>query len=136
MCFPIASCLAVLATISNVSAWHLTAYTNVLDCNPNDETGYQILEGNQGNCYTFGWSMPGVSCAHYTGGGIDNQGCKGLFEAIAMYAHENTNCEFFARDDCRGVGAVRDAETCVNNLEMLETSGTERIRSFKCANTE
>ena len=76
--------------------------------------------------------MPGVSCAHYTGGGIDNQGCKGLFEAIAMYAHENTNCEFFARDDCRGVGAVRDAETCVNNLEMLETSGTERIRSFKC----
>ncbi|KAI1069011.1 hypothetical protein LB507_006074 [Fusarium sp. FIESC RH6] len=84
MRFSIASSLAVLATISRVSTWHLTAYTNVLDCNPNDETGYQILEGNQGNCYTFGWRMPGVSCAHYTGGGIDNEGCKGLFEAIAM----------------------------------------------------
>jgi hypothetical protein len=110
----------------------VTAYSNVEDCNPNDNTEYQILEGNQGNCYTFGWSMPGVSCGHYVNGGASNKGCKGLFTAIAMYAHENTNCFFYARDDCRGNPTIRESNTCINNRELLETEATDRFRSFKC----
>ncbi|KAG8670620.1 hypothetical protein FPOAC2_09993 [Fusarium poae] len=136
MRFSIATSIAVLATVSNVSAWHLTAYSNVENCDPNGETEYQILEGNQGNCYTFGWSMPGVSCGHYINGGASNKACKGLFTAIAMYAHENTECFFYARDDCDGNPTIRGSNTCINNQELLETSATERFRSFKCANTE
>ncbi|KAM0470672.1 hypothetical protein ACHAP7_009470 [Fusarium lateritium] len=137
MRFSLTTSLAFLATVSNVSAWHLTAYSNVRDCNPNDDTGYQILEGNQGNCYTFGWSMPGVSCGHYTGGGTANQGCKGLFTAIAMYAHENTDCSFYAEDDCRGTATVRDSNTCISINELLGGgSSPSRFASFKCRNTE
>ncbi|KAF5024687.1 hypothetical protein F66182_3257 [Fusarium sp. NRRL 66182] len=134
MQFSIASTLALLAAISNVSAWHLTAYDNAMDCDPGSDTEYQILEGNQGNCYTFGWSMPDVSCGHYVRGGADNMGCRGLFQAQAMYAHENTNCNFYAEDDCRGIATVREANVCVNTLEILTGGGGQApyIKSFKC----
>ncbi|KAF4978440.1 hypothetical protein FZEAL_5165 [Fusarium zealandicum] len=138
MHFSLATSLTFLAAISHAAAWHVTAYNNVQDCNPNDETEYQILEGNQGNCYSFGWSMPGVSCGHYIRGGAENKGCAGKFNAVAMYFHAGSNCQVYAEDDCRGVSTVRSENECVNDHEVLGGAQNEPspILSFKCENTD
>ncbi|KAF4452089.1 hypothetical protein F53441_5021 [Fusarium austroafricanum] len=133
MQFLLATSVALLATASQVSAWHLTAYSDVQDCNPVDTTEYQILEGDQGNCYSFGWSMPGVGCSHHYEGGFRQKPCKGQFDAVAMYAHDNTVCSYYAQDDCRGLSTDRDANTCINNHQLLgQQNGPGYFKSFKC----
>ncbi|EWZ32247.1 uncharacterized protein FOBCDRAFT_280450 [Fusarium oxysporum Fo47] len=137
MKFPIANSLAILAAVSKVSAWGITFYNNVDNCDVNDETEYQILEGNQGDCYTFGSSMPGVSCGHYIRGGVENKGCSGMFKATSVWTKENSNCKFYAYTDCRDYGTQRENGECLNTRELLvfnpDVDSWEYIASFRCA---
>ncbi|KAF5603256.1 hypothetical protein FPCIR_1452 [Fusarium pseudocircinatum] len=55
----------MLAAASPVKAWYVTFYDNTQSCKVGDETEYQILEGDQFDCNTFGASMDGVDCVHF-----------------------------------------------------------------------
>ncbi|KAF5024474.1 hypothetical protein F66182_3414 [Fusarium sp. NRRL 66182] len=133
MHFPVATSLAVLAAVSRAAAWSLTTYNNVADCNANDQTEYRALEGGGFECFTFGRDLPGVSCKHFIRGGAENGGCFGYLYAQGFLVGQNTICELYAEEDCRG--DLRTASTA-SNLVCLNSDGVVNGRgtfaSFKC----
>ncbi|KAJ4003147.1 hypothetical protein NW752_011678 [Fusarium irregulare] len=135
MHFSTATALTVLAAVTQASAWTLTFYDNVDNCDANDSTQYQIIEGNQGDCYTFGASMPRTSCEHFTGGGVNKQGCKGLFKAKSVAIPRGRNCQFYGLDFCQSLSIYGDETQCKDTLELL-AGPADYIRSFKCENDE
>ncbi|KAL7758497.1 hypothetical protein ACKLNR_010924 [Fusarium oxysporum f. sp. zingiberi] len=66
--------ITTLAATSQVTAWYVTFYDNTERCEVDGKTDYQILEGEQFDCNTFGASMDGVDCVHFVEGGRDRKG--------------------------------------------------------------
>ncbi|KAF5696995.1 hypothetical protein FGLOB1_13095 [Fusarium globosum] len=132
--------IVTLATTSPVTAWYVTFYDNTDRCKVGDETEYQILEGDQFDCNTFGASMNGVDCVHFVEGGRNRQACKGLFKAQSAKPKLNTNsyCRFYPYPDCREHSNNKEPGQCASTLEMSLTNGEkpDYIASFRCQNSE
>ncbi|KAJ3522602.1 hypothetical protein NM208_g12786 [Fusarium decemcellulare] len=115
--------IALLASVTLAMAWSITAYNNVDGYSANGETEYLIIEGDQGNCYTFGWSMPDTTCGHYL--------CPRWGREPRMLWH--------AYEDFQDTTTQR-ANDCMNTREILawnlDVDSWEYIASFKCVGLE
>ncbi|RBQ76973.1 hypothetical protein FVER14953_12354 [Fusarium verticillioides] len=127
--------IATLAATSPVTAWYVTFYDNTNFCKVDDKTEYQILEGDQFDCNTFGASMDGVDCVHFVEGGRNRKGCKGLFKAHSARPKLDTNsyCTFYPAPDCNELSISKNPGQCGSILEGLNP---DYIMSFRCQNSE
>ncbi|KAM0231573.1 hypothetical protein ACHAPO_008421 [Fusarium lateritium] len=135
MHFPTAVAFSILAAVSKGSAWSINIYDNVDNCNLKDNTKYQVLSGNESDCYTFGTPMPGVTCEQYTERGETKMDCSGLFKGQSVDMPGVKHCQFFGFDSCQSESIYGTRKACINTEDLLAGSG-DYIRSFKCENAE
>ncbi|TDZ19431.1 hypothetical protein Cob_v007525 [Colletotrichum orbiculare MAFF 240422] len=99
----------VAAISLGASAWEITIYNNVLNCDANGDTIYRVLTGTSQNCYTFDRDMPGVGCRQYNSGGANNGGCTSasLIPRSAFIKPDGpARCQFFYEENCTGGNSI------------------------------
>jgi hypothetical protein len=74
--------------------------------------------------------MPSVSCEHFTDGGVNSKGCRGLFKSTSVGVRSG-NCNFYGVDFCGSLDIVGGPAECRNTAELLAGPG-DFIRSFRC----
>ncbi|KAF6824241.1 hypothetical protein CMUS01_10342 [Colletotrichum musicola] len=127
MQFSLASAVSLLAAVQTASAWQIIGYNG----NQNCHDGYQnrVLRGGsaQNVCYTFGQSMPGVTCTHYARNGAPAEGCHGHLPINSIRVGTGQTCYFYRQPNCGGgFHLVDNKNTCA--------AGGGEFKSFKCFN--
>ncbi|GAB1318677.1 hypothetical protein MFIFM68171_08887 [Madurella fahalii] len=106
--------ISLLAAAETSSAWQIIGYQDSRTCN--NQVRNRVLRGGNGQsgCYTFGQSMPGVTCTEYARDGAPAQGCHGHLPITSIRVGTGESCTFYQGGGCTGAThVVHRVNTCV-----------------------
>ncbi|KAK4665030.1 uncharacterized protein QC763_509852 [Podospora pseudopauciseta] len=142
------SLVSLLAAAQSASAWQSTSTTPPLPLpsSPsltystvigyadsricNDQVQNRVLRGStfHDTCFTFGQSMPGVSCTHYARNGAPAQACSGHLPIVSIRHGTGENCIFYRNGGCTG------DQIWKNGVNGCATFGDRTtIGSYRCS---
>ncbi|KAK0667504.1 hypothetical protein QBC41DRAFT_338347 [Cercophora samala] len=121
------SFISLLAAAQAASAWQIIGYADSRTCN--DQVQNRVLRGSSSSvCFTFGQSMPGVSCTHYARNGAPAQACSGHLPIVSVRYGTGENCAFYSGPGCTGDTIIRSG---VNGCATFGDRTT--IGSYRCS---
>lgn len=95
----------------------------------NNQVRNRVLRGGNGQsgCFTFGQSMPGVTCTEYARDGAPAQGCHGHLPITSIRVGTGESCTFYQGSGCTGSTYV------VHRVNDCATFGDRTtIGSYRC----
>ncbi|KAK4182998.1 hypothetical protein QBC35DRAFT_394816 [Podospora australis] len=113
------------------SAWSLTGYMDVQNCNVQSQSNYRIIEGasNLNSCFNFQQSMPGTSCRAYSNGGLNYGTCTSPGPAGPISVRARGTCRVYAEPNCQGTSKL------VNHLQCAQLPGPMLIIPYQIVNS-
>ncbi|KAM0268241.1 hypothetical protein ACHAQH_010023, partial [Verticillium albo-atrum] len=125
---------AILAAVgSSVDAWTVRFYESSA-CSPSPGKNMRGLSsGKQGDCFTFGADMPGVSCSEVSvsnQGKVSSTGCSSSgWRPHSATIEGGRGCTLFHHPNCEG---FRWDTGPLISCQNRRSNGDDTIRSLRC----
>ncbi|KAK0744582.1 hypothetical protein B0T21DRAFT_407669 [Apiosordaria backusii] len=120
------SVVSLLVAAQTASAWQIIGYADSRTCGTS--VANRVLRGSSNACFTFGQSMPGVTCTHYARNGAPAEGCHGHLPIVSIRHGTGENCAFYRGAGCTGDTIIKSG---VNGCSTFGDRTT--IGSYKCS---
>ncbi|KAF2971702.1 hypothetical protein GQX73_g1826 [Xylaria multiplex] len=97
--------ITALGLATSSTAWDVTAYPYVSECNVLSDGSYRVYRGTDSEtCHNMGGGDAGASCRQFHYGGGSYEDCSSeLITPASVQVGGSPQCKFYSHTNCRGI---------------------------------